>query len=495
MENMKRLGVFLVLFGGLILHAQPTSFYKVFSGIGYDKGEGIVQLEDDSYTVVGSSSSFQDAPSQGFLLHLDPDGNYLWSKDFGGSEIEEGKRVLYLSSYGYFITGTSNSGSSHNYDFWIVSTDMNGTVLWENTYDLGNWERVNDAILLQDTSIIVVGETNNTSDESLDMVIMRIAKDGTMMYQMQYGVPNQSDRLTTVASISDTSFVVSGSMYDQDSLMNKAYFAAFHIDGTSLWETLGGAEGMYTINDLLLDVDGKLRAFGERQKVGMTNYNMANFGLTLDGTLVHEYTENDVNTSRGTAFAQYDVLNSKKFFVGCGIINPNNPTYPEGEDLIIFRYSNGMYWDGYGMGYSSQKQDQCNEIVHTNDDFAVAVGFHTNYGSGGCSVFVVKIGDDAAFPYESGIPPIYDMVGLTTDFKELGITMYPNPSNGFVHFNGLKEGEQLRIINQQGQIVLEHEISNTELPTLDITSLENGCYIVQFITGKGIAQTKLTKMN
>ena len=46
------------------------SFYKLYSGNGYDKGEGVVQLADSSYTITGSSSSWS-GNSDAFLLHLD----------------------------------------------------------------------------------------------------------------------------------------------------------------------------------------------------------------------------------------------------------------------------------------------------------------------------------------------------------------------------------------------------------------------------------------
>ena len=38
--------------------SQSSSFYKVFSGNGYDAAQGLTQLPDSSYLLTGSSSSF-----------------------------------------------------------------------------------------------------------------------------------------------------------------------------------------------------------------------------------------------------------------------------------------------------------------------------------------------------------------------------------------------------------------------------------------------------
>ena len=46
------------------------SFFNFYSNNGVDKGEGIVQLEDSSYVVTGSSSSFSNS-SQAFLMKID----------------------------------------------------------------------------------------------------------------------------------------------------------------------------------------------------------------------------------------------------------------------------------------------------------------------------------------------------------------------------------------------------------------------------------------
>ena len=84
----------LLIISAFQVNAQ-NAFYKLYSNNGYDFGEGIAQLEDSSFIVTGTSSSFTDGPSQAFLLKVDSVGEYQWSLPYGGTEEDGARRVLY----------------------------------------------------------------------------------------------------------------------------------------------------------------------------------------------------------------------------------------------------------------------------------------------------------------------------------------------------------------------------------------------------------------
>jgi len=57
------------------------SFYKLYAGNGFDKGEDILELSDTSYLVTGSSGSW-GGNGQAFLMKIDSIGNYVLSSRF-----------------------------------------------------------------------------------------------------------------------------------------------------------------------------------------------------------------------------------------------------------------------------------------------------------------------------------------------------------------------------------------------------------------------------
>ena len=141
-----RILVLIISFVLPVFIAGQISFYKVYSDDGYDKGYGIVQLQDSSYMLTGSSSSF-DNNAQVYLLHIDSLGNYIWSNSYGGAESDVAKRILYQPGFGYFIAGTTNSFGNGAYDALLMKIDENGLLEWEKSYGQAGWDQINDAVL------------------------------------------------------------------------------------------------------------------------------------------------------------------------------------------------------------------------------------------------------------------------------------------------------------------------------------------------------------
>ena len=405
------------------------SFYKIYSGNGYDQGEGICQLSDNSYLVTGSSSSFEEAPSQVFLLKLDEYGNYVWSKAYGGAESEEGKRVMAVEGYGYYIAGTSSSSGSGDFDNYLLFTNTNGDRLWDIYTDNGGWERIHDAVMLPDTSIFAVGETDANSPAVSDMFITRYSKTGVLMWSLELGSEDGSDVAYAAQIATDTTVLVAGTKYVVDSLKNKAYVALLHIDGSVIWEKTYGNDGDYRLNEVTTR-DGLVKSLGQRIKTGKTDNDIYNVTVHLNnGAFIssEEYYMDD--DARYTAAVQYEPGNQGHFLVAQQSINPNTPTFPEGEDAVLFRFNDGLFWDGYGVSYSGIGQDQFNQIIPTSDVFAVAVGYTSYFGPGGSSIMVVKIGDGNVFPPAVETPDVYDLVYLEELHELKTLEVYPNPAN------------------------------------------------------------------
>ena len=321
MENqliVRTVSFFVGILFSLNSWSQP-SFYKVYSGNGYDKGEGIAQLPDSGYLVTGSSSSFEEAPSQVFLMRLDSLGNFQWSRAYGGPEFEEGKRVMPIPGYGYYIAGTSSSGVSANFDAYLLFTDELGTKIWETYTDEGAWERVHDAILLPDTTVFIVGETDSTSNGNTDLFLASYDKLGSLLWKKKWGTEG-NDVAYAVIPATDTTVYVGGTWYVADSLQQKAYLGEFHKDGSLIWQKTYGIEGNYQFNDLAIG-GGQIKAIGQRIKTGKADHDIYNAITDITGTLLaaEEYYADD--DSRYACMAHYTASGSGKLFIASQTIN------------------------------------------------------------------------------------------------------------------------------------------------------------------------------
>lgn len=473
----------------MISLGQPASFYKVFSGTGYDKAEGLTQLEDSSYLITGSSSSFSDGPSQTFLLNIDKNGEYLWSNAYGGEEYEEGKRVFSIPNYGHYIIGTSNSGISHDFDAYVVFTDPAGVQQWEQFFDYGAWERVHNALMFPDSSIVVIGETDSTETGNTDFYMFRMKHDGTVLWTKKWG-SSGNDVLKGITAITNTSFAICGTKYIEDSLLNKSYVGTFNLDGTTVWEKIFGEKGSSELNDIH-HYNTVLMTVGQLKDIDDENWQYHRLNVLMNGDLFTEENFQGGGSSRFGAFIQYTSTN--KLFVLRQLEDPDFPTYADGEDVVLSRYSAFFSWENYDRTYSNLGQDQANQIIATKDGMAAFVGFHSYYAGGGNCLFIVKIGDDSNYPYNSTSPQIYDLVSVLENKNLLEVSAFPNPFNSELKLR-LPDNcrAEVKIYNEFGQLIRSFTQENN-LVSIATDDLSNGVYFLEVSSDLGNASIKVVK--
>lgn len=464
---------------------SQISFYKLYSENGYDKGEGVVQLADSSYTITGSSSSWT-GNSDAFLLHLDSLGNYKWSRNFGGNESDIGRRVLFDTTWGYFIAGYSNSFSGNgNFDAYLIRTDNIGNKLWEKTYGGENWEKINDAVITKDSAILMVGESQPVNGQSTEIYIIKTNFSGDTLWTKTFGSIG-NDRANTVINLADSSFIIGGEMYIADSNLVKGFILRMNRFGDILWQdTIGDLSGEYGVNDVFLGLN-KFYTVGKR-KVSESNYDDYFGSFDLNGILVFQYT---LNTPKNTMIDEVAFLPGiNKTVIGTRVIDEG--TYQDDFDNILAYCDNyyGYYegWNGNSCIISNEGLDKCNQILPTNDGGFVAVGFNSNTGdnittsNGGSNIYFAKIFPGVIYPdpFEAITGVVnFGQVVITPENDYLKEIIYPNPFSDKIEIQVISSDESnVMLINQFGQVVLNSTFLNQT--SLNTENLPSGLYFIR----------------
>ena len=470
---MRTIIIFIFSFFSLIGFSQ-NAFYKLYSNNGYDFGEGIAQLEDSSFIVTGSSSSFLDGPSQAFLLKVDSLGVYQWSLPYGGSEEDGGRRVLYRSGDGYYVSGYTNSYGNGAYDIYTFKTDLNGTLIWENTFGGTGWEKTNDALLLKDSSQIIVGQTNSNTNGDEDIYILRINKNGDSLYTKQIG-EGGDDIATTVDLLNDSTVIIGGSYYNVDSLNSKGYLMGMHIDGTILWSKEYGNNGNYWFNDLTIQ-DSIIHVVGKYYNDTVADYEGYSGIMAFDGTLTTEFVFYKEGYDSHELIAKYG--SADKFYIGFNA--ENSGTYPGGLDFFIMRNKSNLLFDNSGCNFANVGDEIGAQLIPTNDGGAILVGTNEVYGAGGNNVALLKIGKNDSYPYTSGYMVATNLVHteeiIKTDFN---VIIYPNPTSSKVNIETNDFNVSLiSIYSVDGVMVYENLNLEEKNNVLNLAHLEIGNYLI-----------------
>ena len=91
-----------------------------------------VKTEDGSIQVTTIGSRNGDT-SDILLTKNYPNGNEIWSKQFGGNSYDKANSIL-ATEDGYLIIGSTSSYGNGNYDMFVIKTDKKGKKIWQNTY-------------------------------------------------------------------------------------------------------------------------------------------------------------------------------------------------------------------------------------------------------------------------------------------------------------------------------------------------------------------------
>lgn len=456
------------------------SFFKVMTDNGYDFGQGIVQLEDSSYIVTGSSSSFIEGPSQAFLLKLDSLGNFLWSAHYGGSESDWGRRVLNWNDSIFYVTGHSNSSGTGSYNFYLIKTDKDGNQLLDKHYERDGWDKMNDAAFSSDSTIFMVGETTGTTNGNSDFYIVKTNKDGDTLWTKSFGTAGD-DALNSIKQYDDTTFYCVGKIFNTDSTLTKAAVLKLHADGTVIWTKEFGENGNYELNDLFF-VGPYLKAVGTRIHPvdGDNDEYLLSVGLT--GVFDVEYnvhSNGDVTYDNVTQYGSSGKIYIASFY-------KNDFSSGQSFDVGITRFTESLNWDVAYVNIGFGLEDRSGEIIPTNDGGAVSVGYVSGDDLGGSGVYVIKIGPNDAFP---AVDP-NNVSGLVTipeiDFEVDQLIVFPNPSNGNITIK-TNEETLVNIVDMNGKQVHSDSFSEfTEISTLD---WQKGIYVLKFQTQQGKAGT------
>ncbi|MES2799650.1 MAG: T9SS type A sorting domain-containing protein [Bacteroidota bacterium] len=468
----------LVVLNGITLFGQGK-FFKIYDDNAYDYGQGIIQLKDSSYMVTGSSSSFMDAPSQAFLMKIDKNGNHIWAKDYGYEEGDGGKRVLSAFNDSiFFIIGYTQSSTGNGFDILFVKTDSNGVQLEKKVIALDNWERINDAKIMGDSMLYLVGETTNTANLNSNFLLVKMDVNGDTLWTKNWGTSGD-DYLKAIEPLDNNSFLSVGAVYNADSSMTKCYVTKFDFNGVVAWEKQYGANGKYWLNDFYI-YQNHIFASGGNWNETYQDKDEFFLRINTDGS---PYSWDFESPEEGEREALGAVLygDSSKSYV---VRHFNNNFSAENSyDLSYMRYENNLDFEWSTSNIPTVTlgfplDDAFGEIIPTSDGGWVATGTTPSQTNGGAAVYVLKVGpnDDLPTINLASVQSLVEVINL----EDVAVKLYPNPVITSLTIDGLTSKTLVTIKDVQGKELFSSFINDSA--TISFVEWNSGIYLVTLQT-------------
>jgi len=471
---MRHCYLILALFLNFLAYPQsPKRFFTKLGGDGEDIAYSGKITADKQYVIAGTSSSYgSHGNSDAFICKLDTFGNLIWFRFIGGYGNEEARSIIQLKDSGFVFVGHTTSYGKGGYDFFIVRLNKNGEMLWQTTYGGSQWDFASDVVLGYNNKLYVSGKTNSFGKGGYDGVIVEVDLNGSIGNTSYFGSQDEDD-LRSIISTNDSCLMAVGmnSTYDSD---GDIFAVKMKYSGEIVFDKYVGGQFKDFANDVVqtpgLNFDYTI--------VGAKTYSLDvpsySYYVRLNKQGVFQIdTSFQRNNSQEEASS---VCNSsyKPHFVAMA----RTPDFKGGkarqEEILV------LWYVGY-VEYVNDSGLAGDEFVYsiesTPDGGYLSVGYTTSFNSSGKDIYLIK----------------RDTTNLLY-YNEVSLTEQKNNTTFYVHMNQVHlkhQGEihAITIKDLLGKILYKGKVLENDF-NLDLSFLSPGVYLISFENSSQIVESK-----
>ncbi|MGZ4033991.1 MAG: T9SS type A sorting domain-containing protein, partial [Bacteroidia bacterium] len=187
--------------------AGDTLWTKTYGGAGDDQAKDIIATSDGNYVITGRSNGAGGPNYDALLMKINPTGGIIWSHTYGGSQYEISHSVKQCADGGFVFTGQTLSSGMGLGDVYLVKTNSLGVVLWSKTYGGTNIDEGNALVENSDGSIVICAETSSFGAGNIDVYAIKTDSVGTVIWSQTYG-GNDKDISHDIQHTSDGNYVI-----------------------------------------------------------------------------------------------------------------------------------------------------------------------------------------------------------------------------------------------------------------------------------------------
>lgn len=213
-----------------------------------------------------------------WAIKLNNNGELEWSRYFGGNFTDTPHSVIQNENGEYILAGTSDSNDvdiSNNkgtYDFWVVKIDADGNLIWEKNFGGSEIDEARDIIKTNDNNYLIVGDTRSTDTDvsvnngGADIWLIKIDTDGNLLSEKTFGGTN-FDAARSLKTNNLDYLVAGSSRSNNGNFVNKgqndAWLFSASTDNKILWEVFVGGSEIDFFYDAVQLQNGNFIAVGE----------------------------------------------------------------------------------------------------------------------------------------------------------------------------------------------------------------------------------------
>ncbi len=256
-----------------------------YGGEGTDNIQSLLETPDGEFIVAGYTESFGVGEFDCWVLKLDPDGNIIWQKTYGGSAIEYGKAIRNTSDGGLVLLVNTGSFGAGTHDIWVIKLTHDGDITWQKTYGSTAVENSYTIEETLDGGFVIAGNVNNLNSENMsDTCVIKLASDGRLEWSRKYGGP-ADDNAYAVTPLANGGYLVAGHTRSFGAGAFDVWVLQLDSIGDIVWQrSYGGGSNDFAFS-LYEREDGGLMVGGSSSSFGAGEFDLWILSLNPDGDI------------------------------------------------------------------------------------------------------------------------------------------------------------------------------------------------------------------
>lgn len=227
-----------------------------------DEGWAVLQTTDQGYLVVGFGESFGDDNDQDiFAIRTDVDGTTIWSAYYDEGFQEQARAIIATADGNYLIVGSIIPAFGEDEDMYLLKINPQGEKIWSRQFGGSKAERLNGAVLAKDGGFYVIGSSRDAADNE-DILLAKFDAQGTITWSKEYNV-SQTDAGVAVKRFPNSNdLVIAANVRSERAIDSDILLYRIDSVGMVRWEYRVSGTSREEVRDLEIARDGQILLAG-----------------------------------------------------------------------------------------------------------------------------------------------------------------------------------------------------------------------------------------
>ena len=362
-------------------------------GSGSTVANKIRLTSDNGYILSEDTDLLQTGEFCAWVAKLGAEGGIDWEKTY--DDLNFAADLQQIADGGYIIAGNTDKLGAGADDIGIIRLAADRTTTWAKTYGESASDRMISIEQVSDGGFIVLGETRNFGVGIIDIWILKLNPDGTVVWQKSYGGP-LTDQASSILPTADGGFIVGGSSESFGAGNVDVWLLKLHGDGTVAWQKTYGGSGTEFCTSVVPTADSGYLVVASTDSFGAGDFDFWILKLDADGNVTWQKTYGGIDHDHPTALqltrdGGYIVVGDSLSFSG---VDYN-------RDIWVFKLdTQGMIiWQ---KTYGGTGLDNGPFVQPTPDDGYVLAA-STGSFSASSLIWILKLGENGALGCGFGV--------------------------------------------------------------------------------------------